>query len=222
MGGVVRGPSRPFPFAVGAVIGELTCIAWERTVNVRGDRMYNPRMRCSCGWEGLVNRSNVKQGRTTRCDRCAKKKAVETRWENLGYNKVCPDRTHRERLLTRISAIVTRCTNPESSVYPDYGGRGIGVHQPWVENRVEFLRYLVGLDGWDRPELQLDRTDNSRSYEPGNLRFVTRSVNMSNKRRISAREFEALKQRAAVLEATNADLRRELRRAKKQVHDLER
>jgi hypothetical protein len=100
-------------------------------------------------------------------------------------------------------------------VYPDYGGRGITVYQGWVENRVEFLRYLVGLDGWDRPELQLDRIDNNRGYAPSNLRFVSRSVNMSNKRRITAREVESLRQRIATLEAENADLRHRLLRPKK-------
>jgi hypothetical protein len=121
-------------------------------------------------------------------------------------------------LLDRISAIIVRCTNPKSSVYPDYGGRGIKVHPAWLENRVEFLRYLVGLDGWDVPELQLDRIDNSRGYEPGNLRFVTRSQNMSNKRKIKARDVERLKLELRRLEAENADLRHRLRRAEEQLH----
>ena len=211
MGGVERGPSRPFPVEVGAVVGELTCLRWSR----KATGGFHPVMQCSCGWSGFVDRYNLVAGRTKRCNACAKRKAVETRWEQKGYYVVCPDRRHRDRLLDRISAVIVRCTNPNSAVYPDYGGRGITVHQGWVENRVEFLRYLVGLSGWDRPELQLDRIDNNRGYEPGNLRFVSRSVNMSNKRRITAREVEALKQRIAALEAENADLRHRLRRAKK-------
>lgn len=214
MGGVVRGPSKPFPFEVGAVIGALTCVEW-----VRASKGFHPKMRCSCGWEGLVDRQNILQGRSTRCRSCAYAKAIETRHEALGYTRICPDRAHRQRLLDRISAIIVRCTNPKSSVYPDYGGRGIGVHQPWVEDRVAFLRYLVGLDGWDQPELQLDRRDNSRGYEPGNLRFVTRSANMSNKRKLKARDFEELKRRIVALEAENADLRHRLRRSEKPVHD---
>ena len=214
LGGVVRGPSKPFPFPVGAVVGELTCLRWER----QGD-MYNPIMRCSCGWEGFVQRSNIKKGASTRCRKCAFKAAVQTRYYTKGYYNACPDAKHRDRLLDRISAIIVRCTNPKSSTYPDYGGRGITVHAPWVEDRVEFLRYLVGLDGWDIPELQLDRTDNNRGYEPGNLRFVTRSVNMSNKRKITAREVVELKQRVATLEAENADLRHRLRGAEKSLHN---
>ena len=137
----------------------------------------------------------------------------------LGFEQVCPDVAHRERLLTRISSIISRCTNPDNAVYPDYGGRGITAYPAWVEDRVEFLRYLVGLDGWDQPELQLDRIDNNGGYVPGNLRFVTRSENMSNKRRITAREVEVLKQRVAVLEAENADLRHRASWPEKPVHD---
>ena len=211
MGGVGRGPSKRYPFAVGAVIGELTCLRWDR----KATGGFHPVMQCSCGWSGFVDRYNVAAGRTTRCNTCAKRKAIETRWERKGYFAVCPDRRHRDRLLDRISAIIVRCTNPNSSVYPDYGGRGITVHPEWLADRVAFLRYLVGLDGWETPELQLDRIDNQRGYEPGNLRFVTRSVNMSNKRRITARDVEALRQRNAVLEAENADLRHRLRGPKK-------
>jgi hypothetical protein len=179
-------------------------------------------MRCSCGWEGFVDRANLRAGRTTRCNNCALKKAHTTRMAALGFEAVCSDGAHRERLLTRNSAIISRCTNPVSKTYPDYGGRGIGVYPAWVEDRVEFLRYLVGLDGWDVPALQLDRTENSRGYEPGNLRFVSRSVNMSNKRKITAREVEALKQRIATLEAENADLRHRLRRAEESLHGSDR
>lgn len=221
VGGVVRGPSKPLPFEVGAVIGELTCIGWERRphgAEWKGKFGYQPKMRCSCGWEGFVERANLRAGRTTRCNDCAKKKSTATRMLAAGYEAVCPDRDHRDRLLDRISAIIVRCTNPNSATYPDYGGRGITVYSEWVEDRIEFLRYLVGLQGWDQPELQLDRIDNNRGYAPGNLRFVTRSVNMANKRKITARDVEALKRRIESLEAENANLRHRLCRAEEPLH----
>lgn len=208
------GPKKPFPFNIGDKFGDLTCTGWAPK-----NKGYHPRMLCRCGWEGLMQRSNVLKGASTRCNSCAKRKAVETRWEKYGYYRICPDAAQRDRLLDRISAIIMRCTNPRSPTYPDYGGRGITVHPAWVENRVEFLRYLVGLDGWDQPELQLDRIDNNGGYVPGNLRFVTRSENMANKRRITAREVEALKQRVAVLEAENADLRHRASGPEESLHD---
>lgn len=224
VGGVVRGPSKPLPFETGHVFGELTCLGWERRPHGpewKGKFNYQPKMRCTCGWEGFVERANLRGGRTTRCNDCAKKKATATRMAALGFEAVCPDAAHRERLLTRISSIISRCTNPDNATYPDYGGRGITVHTVWVQNRVAFLRYLVGLDGWDVPALQLDRRDNNRGYEPGNLRFVTRSKNMSNKRKIKARDVEGLKLELRRLEAENADLRHRLRRAEEQLHNTD-
>jgi hypothetical protein len=40
------------------------------------------------------------------------------------------------------------------------------------------------LDGWDKPKLELDRTDVNKGYEPDNLRFVTRSENQRNRRSV--------------------------------------
>lgn len=224
MADVVRGPSKPLPFTVGAVIGELTCIGWERRPHGpewKGKHGYQPKMRCACGWEGFVDRTNLRGGRTTRCNACAKAKAQRTRAAALGFEAVCADPGHRERLLTRISSIISRCTNPSNKAYPDYGGRGITVHPAWLEKRVEFLRYLVGLDGWDTPDLELDRIDNDRGYVPGNLRFCTKSANNANKRSVRAREVEALRSRVRQLEAANADLRHRLRRAEKSVHSAD-
>lgn len=207
---VERGPYKPFPFQVGAQFGELTCVAWERKTTIaeyKNKHAYQPRMRCSCGWEGLVERANLRAGRTTRCNTCAKQKAARTLRQRQGYEEHCADAVHRERLITRISSIVSRCHNESNSVYADYGGRGIRVHAEWLAGRTGFLAYLVTLDGWDKPELQLDRIDNNRGYEPGNLRFCTRSENASNKRKIKARDVEELKRRIVALEQENANLR---------------
>jgi hypothetical protein len=42
------------------------------------------------------------------------------------------------------------------------------------------------LNGWDKPELELDRIDVNKGYEPDNLRFVTRSENQRNRRSMQA------------------------------------
>lgn len=206
--GVERGPYKDFPFPIGAVFGAFTLIDWRRAELYRGtEKGWHPFVRCACGWEGFVGRSNLLRGRSTRCNTCSKKKGTETRKTFFEYASVIDDATHRMRILNRICSIVARCENPQSKIYPDYGGRGIRVHKPWLEKRADFVRYLITLDGWDKPELQLDRIDNNKGYEPGNLRFCTRSVNMSNKRKILARDVEELKKRIADLEKENADLR---------------
>jgi hypothetical protein len=62
-----------------------------------------------------------------------------------------------------------RCNNPKNKDYHRYGGRGIKVCDRWAKSFDDFLAD-VGLPP-DR-SLQLDRIDNNRGYEPGNVRWA--------------------------------------------------
>ena len=69
-----------------------------------------------------------------------------------------------------------RCTNPNVKRYPDYGGRGI-------EFRFETFEQFIAEMG-PRPDgYQLDRIDNDGHYEPGNVRWTTRTINTRNQRK---------------------------------------
>ena len=76
------------------------------------------------------------------------------------------------------SNINLRCSKPDRIDYKNYGGRGI-------ENRFEssddFLDYVVNVLQVDPRGLQVDRINNNGHYEPGNIRFVTCKVNLSNR-----------------------------------------
>ena len=199
MAGMERGPYKPFPLPVGHKQGEFTILRWESK-----GAGWNPVVRCSCGWEGTVNRSNFLGGRSTRCNTCAKQKSAKTNKHYWGYEDIVPDHDHRVRLLNRISAILARC-NPANR-NKGYALRGIEVYPPWREDRKAFLKYLVSLDGWENPELEIDRINNEGDYEPGNLRFTTRSTQQQNIRKVG------------VLQDKIEDLRHRLRRAEEQIH----
>jgi hypothetical protein len=75
--------------------------------------------------------------------------------------------------------LVSRCTNINDDQYPEYGGRGIKVHPEWLSSFESFYKY-VG----DRPSgMSLDRIDNDGNYEPGNVRWATRSQQSVNTRK---------------------------------------
>lgn len=206
--GVVKGNYKPFPFPVGFTQGTLTIVRWAPHIKSNGRSSgWHPVVRCTCGWEGVVDRHNFQKKRTTRCNTCAKVATHTKRYWK--YESVLADEGHRARLLNRISSCIGRCHNPHAKIYMHYGGRGIEVYAPWRTDRIAFLRYLLTLDGWDNPSRDLDRMDNNRGYEPGNLRFATRSENARNKRTVGP------------LQAEVADLRHRLQRAEEQIHNCD-
>jgi len=186
-------------------------------------------VQCDCGRpEHRVAPYTFQAGRSTRCNACAKEATRSTRQKHyLHYAGACPDVEHRTRLLNRISAIHTRCTNPRSRQWAAYGGRGIRCWWSDVYGderfgtrsrtgklqtmrwRYEMLRYLVSLPGWDNPELEIDRIDNDRGYEPGNLRFSTRSDNSRNKRQVDLLSARIVELEAELSRLRSAELRSE-------------
>lgn len=78
--------------------------------------------------------------------------------------------------------MVSRCYDPAHKAYHNYGGRGILVCAEWLADRETFFRHAVTLPRYDEAGLDLDREDNLRGYEPGNLRMVERKVNCRNRR----------------------------------------
>lgn len=75
------------------------------------------------------------------------------------------------------SAMVQRATNPKNARYADYGGRGIGVCEKWLD----FANFYA--DMGPRPEgRSLDRIDNDKGYSPDNCRWATGSEQRQNRR----------------------------------------
>lgn len=209
MAGVARGPYRPFTIPVGTVFGQVTVVRWEHYTTPEGKLWgYRPVCRCTCGRESMVYVSSLRSGRTTRCNACAKIAAGAKRY--WVYKNAMADDEHRTRLLNRLSSAISRCHNPRNASFKHYGLRGIKVAESWSGDRAAFLRHVQALPGWDNPTLDMDRTDTNGNYEPGNIRFVSRSVNTGNKRRV-----EDLESRIRDLERDNADLRSGKRRTKK-------
>lgn len=73
-----------------------------------------------------------------------------------------------------------RCSNKNNKQYKDYGGRGIYVCESWINSFESFKS-----DMFDKysDDLEIDRIDNDSGYSKGNCRWVTTSLNCSNKRK---------------------------------------
>lgn len=84
----------------------------------------------------------------------------------------------RDRLDIIHFNMIQRCTNPNSTYFPRYGGRGITVCQEW-RTRNNFKEWALS-HGY-RNDLTIDRIDNDKGYSPDNCRWVTPSQNCCNR-----------------------------------------
>ncbi|MFM9656805.1 hypothetical protein [Streptomyces scabiei] len=89
-------------------------------------------------------------------------------------------------LYTVWRSMISRCHRPGHKAFARYGGRGIAVCPQWRHSFEAFHRDVI--KGYEQG-LQLDRIDNDGNYEPGNVRWVTRSENGRNTRHNRMIEF---------------------------------
>lgn len=81
-----------------------------------------------------------------------------------------------------LTLMVQRCHNENHPRYEIYGGRGIAVCDEWRATD-GFALFLAHIGTRPTPRHSVDRIDNSRGYEPGNVRWATQSDQMRNTRR---------------------------------------
>jgi hypothetical protein len=125
------------------------------------------RVRCDCGTEKSVPFKNL--GRGTNSCGCLFTERLIARNTTHGHAGT--------GIYMSWSDMVGRCTRPTHKRWADYGGRGITVCERWRE----FKNFLA--DVGERPEgMTLDRIDNDRGYEPGNVRWADYSTQARNRR----------------------------------------
>jgi hypothetical protein len=78
--------------------------------------------------------------------------------------------------------IFHRCYNEKSHNYKNYGFRGIKCFWTW-EQLPEMIEYLEQMG--EKPDgYTLDRIDNDKNYEPGNLKWSSQEEQVKNRRKI--------------------------------------
>jgi hypothetical protein len=140
--------------------------------------------KCVCGGEFVTRLTRIKAGTTKSCG-CLKIELSRKATTKHGFSP----KGNQDPFYNRLVKMLQRCNEPNDKGYPNYGGRGIKVYQGWTlttEGISNFRNYILSLYP-NAEELmaqgyELDRMDNDKGYEPGNLRLVTKSVNGRNKR----------------------------------------
>ena len=73
--------------------------------------------------------------------------------------------------------IRSRCYRPKNLEYHNYGGRGIKMHDSWRNSFSAFFSYV----GCRPPgDMSIDRIDPDGNYEPGNVRWASRTTQNRN------------------------------------------
>lgn len=124
--------------------------------------------RCECGNERPFFSGNLKSGRSKSCG-CLHREIVTKQATTHGQSK------------TPIHAIwlgiIVRCEDKNHHTYPRYGGRGITICERW---RNSFEAFLADVGNRPSPDHSIDRIDNNKGYEPGNVRWATQKEQCRN------------------------------------------
>ena len=132
---------------------------------------------CECGTQRDVSLRTLETGKSIQC------KACHVRDRHVREQHLITATPVDYKLRKRAGDWFQRCNNPRHQSWHNYGGRGIQCKFGSVREAVEYIKsalphpHYVGLE--------LDRTNNDGHYEPGNIRLVTKSANLKNKRRVS-------------------------------------
>src|SRR5215510_5301407 len=156
----------------GKVFGRLTVLhrAPKGAHKFKGARWV---CQCTCGTVKEVFGFVLKDGTTQSCG-CYRLEYLRTR----PYPK--KHGLHNTKAYHAWESIKQRCLNPSNPMYGYYGGRGITIDKEFVDS---FESFAAEVGPCPSRKHQVDRIDNTKGYEPGNLRWATRAEQMRNTRR---------------------------------------
>lgn len=130
---------------------------------IPSERKYS--CQCDCGKITKVFTGHLTDGTTKSCG-CLRKEFYK--------GKVWKSRTP-EYLVWR--SMLQRCGNPNTRVFPRYGGRGISVCERWLD----FDNFISDMGPRPSPQHSIERRDNDDGYSPKNCCWATALEQNRNK-----------------------------------------
>lgn len=152
---------------LGQRFGRLLVVALSGS-NGQGKALWQ--CRCDCGQEIITEGKALRSGHTQSCG-CWRQYVTGEYSRTHGMSGTMEHKSWK--------AAKQRCLNPKDASYNEYGGRGITMCQEWADSFEAFYAH-IGL----RPKgCSLDRIDNEKGYEPGNVRWATKVIQNNNRRK---------------------------------------
>ena len=141
-----------------------------------GHRMFH--VKCSeCGWESNVQMQRIKMV-SKKCKHINLAGQYSTDKAKIIWNN--------KRIFKIYQGMIQRCYNPNNKNFTDYGGKGIGICEDWLNNPKSFEDWAIS-HGYEN-DLTIDRIDSNKNYCPDNCQWITLE---ENSRRANANFIEA-------------------------------
>lgn len=153
---------------IGKRFGRLVVIEKSEPINIYNRKSHSYwKCICDCGNEKLVRIDHLIRGHVKSCGCLGRESKIKHGMINTKLYKVW-------------DGIKSRCNNPNSKAYKNYGGRGIKICESW-NDFMTFHKWSIE-SGYEEG-LTLDRIDVNGNYEPSNCRWVTRKKQARNTRK---------------------------------------
>lgn len=165
---------------IGQVFGQLTVVEIDYIRVIRQRNIYMSKVRCTCGNYNVVPNHELRSGQQRSCGCVRIQHAKTVNIKHGGRNT---------SLYKTWASIKDRCKTQLT-----YTEKGIRLWLGWENDFPAFEKYMLETLG-PRPEgMTLDRIDNNKGYEPGNLRWATGEEQNNNRSTSLINRFQDLEQ----------------------------
>lgn len=168
---------------VGQKYGRLTILREGSSVRYDKTTMRKVWCMCDCGTEKEIDFNSIRCGRSTSCG-CFNREHAKRIHTKHGKAMLETGVRHPDYCIWM--KMKSRCLNPNDKSYKNYGGRGITVCDRWKNSFENFISDM----GW-RPNknYSIERIDYNGNYCPENCKWIHKSEQTKNTRRVKLIEY---------------------------------